>query len=144
MGGLTVAALLARKGRKILLLEKEGQVGGYVVSFKRGGYTFDATGTFLGGCQEGGEFYNILREVGAHEAIEFIPIHHIRNIYSIFAFYDAGLPHLATRPGMFLYEIDAFHQQCVIFRVGKADLAFLAFVLAGDNQHVIILLNLHL
>ena len=37
MGGLTAAALLARKGRKILLLEKEGQVGGYVVSFKRGG-----------------------------------------------------------------------------------------------------------
>lgn len=81
MGGLTVAALLARKRRKILLLEKEGQVGGYVVSFKRGGYTFDATGTFLGGCQEGGEFYQILREIDAHEAIEFIPIHHIRNIY---------------------------------------------------------------
>lgn len=81
MGGLTAGALLARKGLKVLLLEKEGQVGGYVVSFKRGGYTFDATGTFLGGCQEGGEFYQILREIDAHEAIEFIPIHHIRNIY---------------------------------------------------------------
>jgi len=81
MGGLTVAALLARKRWKILLLEKEGRVGGYVVSFKREGYTFDATGTFLGGCQEGGEFYQILREIDAHEAIEFIPIHHIRNIY---------------------------------------------------------------
>jgi phytoene desaturase len=81
MGGLTAAALLAKKGLKTLLLEKEKQVGGYVVSFSRQGFTFDATGSFVGGCQEGGEFYQILREIGAHEEIEFIPIHHIRNIY---------------------------------------------------------------
>ena len=81
MGGLTAAALLARKGWRVLLLEKEKQVGGYVVSFKRGGFTFDATGAFVGGCQEGGEFYHILKEIGAQEEIEFIPIHHIRNMY---------------------------------------------------------------
>jgi len=81
MGGLTAAALLARKGWKTLLIEKENQVGGYVVSFKRNGFTFDATGAFVGGCQEGGEFYRILKEMGAHEEIEFIPIDHIRNIY---------------------------------------------------------------
>lgn len=81
VGGLTAGALLARRGMKVLLLEKESQVGGYVISFKRGGYTVDATGAFIGGCQEGGEFYQILREIDAHEAIEFIPIHHIRNIY---------------------------------------------------------------
>ncbi len=79
MGGLTAAALMARKGRKVFLLEKERQVGGYAVSFKRGGYTFDATGTFLGGCQEGGEFHQILSEINAHQAIDFIPIHHIKN-----------------------------------------------------------------
>ena len=81
MGGLTAAALLAKKGLKTLLLEKEGQVGGYVVSFKRHGFTFDATGSFVGGCQEGGELYQILKEIGALGEIEFIPIHHIRNIY---------------------------------------------------------------
>ncbi len=81
MGGLTAGGLLARKGWKVLLLEKEKQAGGYVVSFKRGDYTFDATGSFIGGCQEGGEFDQILREIDAHEAIEFIPIRHIRNIY---------------------------------------------------------------
>jgi phytoene dehydrogenase-like protein len=81
MGGLTVAALLARKGLKTLLFEKEKQVGGYVVSFQRDGFTFDATGAFVGGCQEGEEFYQILKEIGAYEHVEFIPIHHIRNIY---------------------------------------------------------------
>ncbi len=81
MGGLTAGGLLARKGWRVLLIEKETQVGGYVVSFKRGGYTFDATGSFIGGCEEGGEFDQILRELDAREAVEFIPIHHIRNIY---------------------------------------------------------------
>lgn len=81
MGGLTAAALLAKKGLKTLLLEKEDQVGGYVVSFKRHGFTFDATGAFVGGCHETGEFYQILKEIGAHEEIEFIPIQHVRNIY---------------------------------------------------------------
>ena len=81
MGGLTAAALLAKKGLKTLLLEKEDQVGGYVVSFKRHGCIFDATGAFVGGCHEGGEFYQILNEIGAPKEIEFIPIHHVRNIY---------------------------------------------------------------
>ena len=81
IGGLTASSILAKKGWKILLVEKEKQVGGYVVSFKRDRYTFDATGAFIGGCQEGGEFYQILKEMDAHEAIEFLPIHHIKNIY---------------------------------------------------------------
>ena len=81
MGGLTAAAHWAKKGFKTLLLEKEDQVGGYVVSFKRQGFLFDATGAFVGGCHEGGEFYQILNEIGAPKEIEFIPIHHVQNIY---------------------------------------------------------------
>jgi phytoene desaturase len=81
MGGLTAACLLAKKGLSILLLEKEKQVGGYVVSFKRDGFLFDATGSFVGGCLEGEEFHKILKEIGAHEEIEFIPVYHIRNIF---------------------------------------------------------------
>jgi len=81
MGGLTASAFLAKKGLKTLLLEKEDQVGGYVVSFKRRGCTFDATGAFVGGCHEGGEFYKILQEIGVQQEIEFIPVHHVQNIY---------------------------------------------------------------
>jgi prolycopene isomerase len=81
MGGLTTAALLAKRGLKTLLLEKEDQAGGYVVSFRRHGCLFDATGAFVGGCHEGGEFHQILNEIGAAKEIEFIPIHHVRNIY---------------------------------------------------------------
>ena len=81
MGGLTASALLAKRGLKTLLLEKEDQVGGYVVSFKRHGFIFDATGAFVGGCHEDGEFHRILHEIGARKEIEFIPVHHVRNIY---------------------------------------------------------------
>ena len=81
MGGLTAAALLAKKGLKTLLLEKEDQAGGYVVSFKRHGFIFDATGAFVGGCHEEGEFCRILDEIGAHQEIEFIPVGQVQNIY---------------------------------------------------------------
>jgi prolycopene isomerase len=80
MGGLTAATLLAKEGCKTLLLEKENQVGGYVVSFKRDGFTFDATGAFVGGCQEGGELHRILEEMGIHEKVQFIPIRHIETL----------------------------------------------------------------
>jgi prolycopene isomerase len=99
MGGLTAAALLAKKGLKTLLLEKEDQVGGYVVSFKRHGCLFDATGAFVGGCHEGGEFYQILNEIGAPKEIEFIPIHHVQNIYPGFEVH--------LRPGGFHSYTDA-------------------------------------
>jgi prolycopene isomerase len=99
MGGLTAAALLAKKGLKVLLLEKEDQVGGYVVSFKRHGFTFDATGAFVGGCHEGGEFYQILNEIGARDQISFIPVEHVRNIYPGFEIH--------LRPGGFRSYTDA-------------------------------------
>jgi len=99
MGGLTAAALLAKRGLKTLLLEKEDQVGGYVVSFKRHGCLFDATGAFVGGCHEGGEFYQILNEIGAPKELEFIPIHHVRNIYPGFE--------ISLRPGGFHSYTDA-------------------------------------
>lgn len=81
MGGLMASSVLAKRGLKVLLLEKEEQVGGYVSSFKRHDFTFDTTGAFVGGCQRGGEFYQILKEIGIQEEIEFIPIHSIQNIY---------------------------------------------------------------
>jgi prolycopene isomerase len=99
MGGLTAAALLAKKGLKTVLLEKEDQAGGYVVSFKRHPFTFDATGAFVGGCHEGGEFCQILNEIGVHPEIEFIPVRHVQNIYPGFEVH--------LRPGGFQSYTDA-------------------------------------
>ncbi len=49
MGGLTAAAALAQRGRRVLVLEQHSQLGGLTQTFKRGEYTF-ATGVhYLGG-----------------------------------------------------------------------------------------------
>jgi len=42
IGGLTAAALLAARGRKVCLLERESRGGGCATTFERAGYTFEA------------------------------------------------------------------------------------------------------
>lgn len=84
MGGLTAGALLTRRGLRVLLLEQGARTGGYVTSFKRGGFTFDATGAFLGACEEGEEFNTILNQTGALRHLCFLPIETARNIYADF------------------------------------------------------------
>lgn len=46
LGGLLSAAILARRGRRVLLLERESQVGGRLRSFEVDGYVIDA-GAYL-------------------------------------------------------------------------------------------------
>jgi phytoene desaturase len=46
-GGITVAALLARQGRKVLLLEQSSRVGGCCSTYESGGYRFDIGATIL-------------------------------------------------------------------------------------------------
>jgi prolycopene isomerase len=82
IAGLTAGALLARQGlRRVLLLEQGTIAGGYVTSFQRKGFTFDATGSFLGGCEPGGEFHQILARTGALPFLRFLGIETARNIY---------------------------------------------------------------
>jgi phytoene desaturase len=85
MGGLTAGALLARRGMSVVLLEQGDRTGGYVTSFKRGPYTFDATGAFLGGCEEGEEFYKLLEQVGALPYLRFLRVEKAKNIYPDFS-----------------------------------------------------------
>src|SRR3954468_3340510 len=46
IGGLICAALLARQGVRVLLVEQHYMVGGYCSTFRRGAYTFDAATHF--------------------------------------------------------------------------------------------------
>jgi phytoene desaturase len=46
IGGLTCAALLARAGLRVLLVEQHYMVGGYCSTFRRNGFTFDAATHF--------------------------------------------------------------------------------------------------
>ena len=51
IGGLTSAALLARAGRSVLVVERHYRVGGYAHGFRRGRYWFDSAVHMVGGCE---------------------------------------------------------------------------------------------
>lgn len=60
-GGLGVAALLAKAGKRVAVLEKQGQIGGRATSYQWKGYTFN-TGPH--GGTVGGELDRLLHRVG--------------------------------------------------------------------------------
>lgn len=76
IGGLTAAALLARAGRSVLLVERHDRVGGYSHAFRRGRYLFDSAVHLVGGCEPvayegGGLIHQLLTTLGVREAVAF-------------------------------------------------------------------------
>ena len=70
---------LARAGCKVLLLEKETQVGGYLGAVWHGGYPFSNGPRLLMGCNPDGPsgpgvLYSFLEQLGVQRQCEFIPV----------------------------------------------------------------------
>ncbi|MCK9356514.1 MAG: NAD(P)/FAD-dependent oxidoreductase [Dehalococcoidia bacterium] len=61
MGGLTCAALLAKRGYKVLVMEQQQQVGGYFGSLMRDKYVFSTGVTGISGVWENGPVTKLLR-----------------------------------------------------------------------------------
>jgi len=79
IGGLTAAALLAKAGRQVLVLEQHDRAGGYAHGFKRKKYTFDAGVHLTSGCGmrgfDGGQIIRkVLQAVDSYEQLEFIEV----------------------------------------------------------------------
>jgi phytoene desaturase len=76
LGGLTAAALLARAGRSVLVLERHDRPGGYAHAFRRRGYRFDSAVHVVGGCEpgpfeEGALLHRVLAGLGVRERCDF-------------------------------------------------------------------------
>lgn len=79
IGGLTTAALLARSGRSVLVVERHDRPGGYAHGFRRKRYTFDSGVHLVSGCGPegfvGGQIiHRILQAVGITDDVEFISV----------------------------------------------------------------------
>jgi len=79
IGGLTVAGLLAKSGRRVLVLERHDRAGGYAHGFKRKKYHFDAGVHLTSGCSnqgyEGGQLIaKTLQALDVYEQVEFIEV----------------------------------------------------------------------
>lgn len=64
IAGLTAAALLARAGLAVELLEAHHQSGGCAGTFRRGPYTFDVGATQVAGLEPGGSHRRLLAHFG--------------------------------------------------------------------------------
>jgi all-trans-retinol 13,14-reductase len=71
IGGLFTAALLARAGLRVCVLERHYAPGGYGHSFVKGKYTFCAQLHYLWNCGPEDEFGVFLRRLGLEERIRF-------------------------------------------------------------------------
>ena len=63
IGGLTTAALLARRGYKVLVFDRALVPGGCASTFKRRGFTFDVGATQVAGLEPGGIHHQIFTEL---------------------------------------------------------------------------------
>lgn len=70
VSGLTMALLLAKSGRKILLLEKGPQLGGSLARFRKEGVWFETGFHFTGGLHHQGILDEILALLGIRDAIQ--------------------------------------------------------------------------
>ncbi|PLX82647.1 MAG: hypothetical protein C0614_06000 [Desulfuromonas sp.] len=74
LSGLTVALLLSRSGRKVLVLERQAQPAPLVRGFSRGGIYFDSGFHYVGGLGPGGAFRSLFRHLGLEDRLELTPL----------------------------------------------------------------------
>ncbi len=77
LGGLSAAAQLARRGRRVLLLEQHNVPGGYATSFVRGRFEFEVALHELSGIgreDRPGPLLRYLESIGVAQRVEFVRI----------------------------------------------------------------------
>lgn len=89
IGGLVTGSLLS-KNKKVLLLEKNNNFGGYCATFKRKGFRFESAVQAINGLYAGSPIYEILKRSQALKGVKIIKPRHLYR--SIFPDYDIRVP----------------------------------------------------
>jgi len=93
LGGISAATYLAKRGLKVLLLERHNVPGGYATSFVRGRFEFEVALhelSGLGSKERPGPLYRYLDRLGVAEKVEFVSAPEVYR--SIFPDLDVTLP----------------------------------------------------
>lgn len=72
LGGLAAAGLLAKDGRKVLVLEQSEQTGGYAQGLRRNGFYFDISLRSMDGVAPGGWAHKPLKMMGVLDHVPFV------------------------------------------------------------------------
>ncbi|MBC7904255.1 MAG: NAD(P)/FAD-dependent oxidoreductase [Gemmatimonadaceae bacterium] len=70
LGGLVCAAILGSEGYKVLLVEKNKQVGGCLQTFSRDKVIFDSGVHYIGGLEKGQNLYQIFKYLGLMDKLK--------------------------------------------------------------------------
>lgn len=81
LGGLSAAALLARAGLHVAVVERNEHPGGYAQAFRRGPYTFDPAIHFTMDAGPGGFTPKLLEHVGVADQVRFVASEHTYRSY---------------------------------------------------------------
>lgn len=73
LGGLSTASMLARKGKRVLVLERHALPGGYATNFSRKGFTFDVSLHSFDGAREGTSSWDVIKACGVEDRVTFLP-----------------------------------------------------------------------
>lgn len=74
IGGLSVGAMLAKAGKKVLMLERHYTLGGYTHLFRRRGYAWDVGLHYVGGVHIKGTFLNKAFRYISNEQLAWAPL----------------------------------------------------------------------
>ena len=88
LGGLVSSVLLAKAGKKVLMLEQHSIPGGYCTSFRRKGFTFSVP-SVMNNIKEG-EMYSILNSLGFFEEVKIKEIENFAKY--IYPDFEIALP----------------------------------------------------
>jgi len=72
ISGLICGCYLAKAGMKVLIAEQHHKPGGYCTTFKRKGFSFDATAHCFGGYRENGMTRKVFEDLGINKKIKII------------------------------------------------------------------------
>src|ERR1700733_1169766 len=72
MAGLAVASLLAKSGRRVIVLEAHDVPGGYAHTFTLKGFRFCSQVHYVFGCGEGETVDRLLARLGLRDAVPFV------------------------------------------------------------------------
>ena len=85
-GGLVAALNLVKRGKKVLILEKEGKPGGMATSFVRGRFEFETSLYALGdyGTKSNpGSIYKLFEKLGIDDKLEFVTVPEAFHLYAM-------------------------------------------------------------
>ncbi len=73
IGGLVAGALLAQRGKTVLVVDQHYVAGGNATVFRRPGFEFDVGLHYIGACHEGGAIPSVLHAAGVDD-VKFRPM----------------------------------------------------------------------